>query len=200
MANTQTNVSVGKPKVDGAIYRAPLGTTLPTDATTALDTAFVGVGYVSEDGLTNTNSASTEQIKAWGGDIVLQPQTEKPDTFKATFIESKNVDLLKAVYGDDNVDGDLTTGITVRANSSEVPASAWVIDMILTGGTLKRIVIANGQPNLDGDITYKDNEAVGYPITITAYPGGAAFDNDTHKEYIKQPSATSNTSSHTSGE
>ena len=30
-------VTVSKPKVGGAVYRAPLGTTPPTDATTALD-------------------------------------------------------------------------------------------------------------------------------------------------------------------
>lgn len=182
--NTQTNVSVGKPAINGAVYRAPLGTTLPTTASEDLDSAFVGLGYASEDGLTNTNSATTEDIKAWGGDIVLQPITEKADTFNITFIESKNIEILKAVYGDENVTGDLASGITVKANSKEVPASAWVIDMILTGGTLKRVVIPNGQPNLDGDISYKDNEAVGYPIKITAYPGGSDFDNDTHKEYI----------------
>ena len=33
-------VTVSKPKVGGAVYRAPLGTTPPTDATTALDKAF----------------------------------------------------------------------------------------------------------------------------------------------------------------
>ena len=33
-------VTVSKPKVGGAVWRAPLGTTLPTDATTALDKAF----------------------------------------------------------------------------------------------------------------------------------------------------------------
>lgn len=184
--STQANVSVGKPKIGGAIYRAPLGSTLPTNATEALDAAFKALGYCSDDGLVNTNTASTETIKAWGGDIVLQPQTEKPDTFTVTFIEALNDEVLKAAYGDDNVSGTLSTGITVRANSTEIPACAWVIDMVLNGDTAKRIVIPNGQVTEVGDITYKDDTAIGYPLTITAYPGDAtSFGGDTHKEYIK---------------
>lgn len=182
--STQANVSVGKPKIGGAIYRAPLGSTLPTNATEALDAAFKALGYCSDDGLVNTNTASTETIKAWGGDIVLQPQTEKPDTFAVTFIEALNDEVLKASYGDDNVSGALATGLTVRANSTEIPACAWVIDMVLNGDTAKRIVIPNGQVTEVGDITYKDDTAIGYPLTITAYPGGADFGGDTHKEYI----------------
>lgn len=42
-----TKVSVGKPKVGGAIHWAPLGTTLPTSATESLNVAFKELGYVS---------------------------------------------------------------------------------------------------------------------------------------------------------
>ena len=83
---TVNNVSAGKPKVAGAVYRAPLGTALPIDATTALASVFVDMGYISEDGVTNSNEREVEEIKAWGGDVVLSPQTGKTDTFTLTFI------------------------------------------------------------------------------------------------------------------
>ena len=184
MANTVANVTTGKPSVSGAIWRAPLGTALPTDATTALNIAFKCLGYVSEDGLTNDNSPESDTVKAWGGDTVLTLQTEKPDTFTYTLIEAINIDVLKSVYGDDNVSGTLTTGITVRANSDEQEASAYVIETLMKGGILKRIVIPNATLSELDTITYKDDEAVGYGVTLTAMPGGFANDNDTHKEYI----------------
>ena len=62
--NNAQNVTAGKPKVGGAIYFAPLGSTLPTTATEALDDAFENVGYISDSGLVNSNSPSSENIKA----------------------------------------------------------------------------------------------------------------------------------------
>ena len=74
MNNNASNVTVGKPKVGGSVYRAPLGTPVPTDATTPLDSVFKNLGYISEDGVTNSNSPSVDQIKAWGGDVVKDLQ------------------------------------------------------------------------------------------------------------------------------
>ena len=45
--NNASNVTAAKPKIGGAIYMAPTGTELPTDAETALNAAFVNLGFVS---------------------------------------------------------------------------------------------------------------------------------------------------------
>ena len=180
--STVGNVSVGKPKTSGAIFRAPLGTTLPTDATSTLDQAFVELGYVSDDGVVNANTPESEKIKAWGGDTVLTPLTEKEDEFSVTLLEVLNADVLGAVYGADHVTGTLATGITVEATSDESEEAVWVVDMVMRGGALKRIVIPDGKISDMDDITYKDDEAVGYALTITALPDSKGV---THYEYIK---------------
>lgn len=183
MAQTVSNVSAGKPAAGGAVYVAPLGTTLPTDATTNKAEAFKGLGYISEDGLVNSNSPETEQIKAWGGDVVLTPMTEKQDTFQFTLIEVLNVDVLGFIYGADNVTGTLADGVTVTANADQGEGNAIIIEMIMRGNKKQRIVIPHAEITEIGDVEYTDNGAVGYQVTITCFPDAAG---NTHYTYIKQ--------------
>lgn len=184
---TVKKVSAGKPKVSGAVYRAPIGTALPTDAATNLAAAFVDMGYISEDGVTNSNSPETEKIKAWGGQVVLIVSTEKPDTFKLTFLESLNENVLKTVYGDGNVTVDATNGtINVKANAAALDEYVYVIDVAMRDGALKRIVIPDGALSELGDIVYKDDDAIGYEITLDCLPDA---EGNNHYEYIKLATA-----------
>ena len=183
MANVVTNVTAGKPKVAGAVYTADTTTTMPTDATTALDAGFTLLGYCSDDGLTNSNSPESTDIKAWGGDTVLSIQESKDDKFTVTLLEVLNVDVLEAVYGSANVTGTLATGITVKANSTELAGAEWVFELALRDGAVKRIAIPNGKISEIGDISYTDSDAVGYEITITCFPDSSG---NTHYEYIKR--------------
>ena len=182
MANIATNVSTGKPKVTGAVYRAPKGTALPTDATASLDTAFVCLGYVSEDGIENNNEMDVAEIKAWGGNIVYRSLTQLNDNFALTLIESENIDVLKTVYGEANVtQASSSDPIVIDVKAEDPEEAVFVFEIALRGGKAKRIVIPTGAITSRDAITYKDDEAINYGITVSAYPDS---NGSTHKEYI----------------
>ena len=197
MANTVDNVTFGKPKVSGSIYRGLLGEslTIPTDATTSLDTDFKCLGYVSEDGVKHNMGNNNDGIKAWGGDTVLITDDTRTDTFQFTLLEVMNEDVLKAVFVDGNVSVTAATAsapksIVIQSNATEQPDCCWVIEMVMRGDNPRRIVIPKGKITEIGEITYKDDEGVGYDITISA---SADSSGNTHYEYMTIGSPTSNT-------
>ena len=181
------NVTTGKRRTAGGIYRAASGTTLPTDATTSLAAAFKGIGYISEDGVTNSISKTPNEIKEWGGDTVDSEVSKQTDQFTFKSIESMNVDTLKAVFGDTNVT-ESTGAITILVKAGAFGEGVWVIDVAQKGGRLKRIVIPDGKITALGDIVYNGSEAVGYDITLSAFYDSTI--GGTHKEYISAATST----------
>ncbi|OHX26862.1 phage tail protein [Streptococcus iniae] len=187
MVANSSNVSAAKPKVGGAIYSAPVGSKLPTDATTVLDVAFKSLGYISKNGLANEDKRESEDITAWGGDVVASAQKGKSDTFKYTLIETLNIEVLKEVYGQGNVTGDLSSGITVKSNSKDLPERSYVVEMIMKNGVIKRIVVPKAKISEVGEIKYVDDDVAGYETTLKAFTDA---NGDTHIEYIKGGEAT----------
>ena len=57
-APNTARVGVGGAKVTGAIFTAPMTATVPTDATTALGSEFVCIGYTSSDGISISESGT----------------------------------------------------------------------------------------------------------------------------------------------
>ena len=176
------NVTAAKPKVGGSVFRAPIGTKLPTTYSETLDSAFKNLGYVSEDGVTNGNSPSGDKVRAWGGATVLNYMEDKPDTFKMKLIEAFNSDVLKTIYGEKNVTVGENGDIILKATAEDPEQFCWVIDMLLKGGRAKRVVIPIASLTEMEEIVYKDNEPVGYGITLSAEPSA---DGAYHHEYIQ---------------
>ena len=180
--NDATLITTGKPKVSGAIFYAPLGTELPQTADAVLDAAFVCVGLISDDGLKKSQSRESTDIKEWGGATVKTIQKSVDETFKFKMIEALKDTVQKAVYGEANVSGALTTGMTIKHNSAEPVEHAWVIDTIMSNGALARTVVPDGKITDIGEISYKADEVIGYEATLKAL---ADTDGNTSYDYIK---------------
>ena len=175
MANpTVANVVSAVPAVTGGVSHAVTGTALPTDATTALNVAFKGLGFVGDAGLTNSITRTTSPTRAWGGTQVANLQTDYTETFTFTFLETLNPEVVKAVFGSGNVTvtaASSTVGakLAISRNAKTLAHEEFVFDM-LDGVSKRRIVVPDGQISLNGDITYVDSATVSYPVTLTAFP------------------------------
>lgn len=160
MANNAQNVRVG---ATGVIYHAPLATALPTDVTTALNAAFVDVGYVTDDGLTGEPDESTADMRAWGGDLVRRVISEYGETYQFTMMET-NANSIAAYFGNGSATAWEGKQIEIR--------KSWCFH-ITDGVKIRRIVLPDAAVTDRGAITYATTEAIAYPVTVSTFPNAA---------------------------
>lgn len=179
MPNTK-DVRIGAPeqKVTGAIKYAPVGTELPdlsdiTTAGVALDNAFTGNEYVSEDGLTLTPSMSTSDIKDWSGNTVRKVLESFNGTLAWTMI-STNESALGVAFGADHITHQNAS--TTHGEQNKVALGAhlpdpqsWVF-LMKDGDARIVIVVPNGQVTEVGEVKFTAKDAVGWAVTLSAYP------------------------------
>lgn len=167
MANNASEVRVA---VDGAVRTAPLGTTAPT----SVDATWTGssdVGYISEEGITESNNITVEKRRAWQRNAVVRTVvTEGETTFQFTMIQTTSATLAE-YYGIEVADIDTDEGSFVSDPGVEKPRKSYVLDFI-DGDELVRKYIPDGQVTETGDVTYVSQDIISYPVTITAYDNG----------------------------
>ena len=170
------NVLIGSPDQVagvGAILSAPLGTTLPTSADAALDAAFKDSGYISEDGLTLSNSVSTADIRDWSGDLVRRIKSSFEGTLSWNHLET-NEQALKNAFGDSAVTATAasqTHGAQLAVSvSGELPAAKSWAFKIKDGDARVLIVAPNAQVTTLGDTSFTSGGAITWPVTLSCYP------------------------------
>jgi hypothetical protein len=166
MALNSANVLVA---LTGAVYVAPLATALPTTTSAAWNAAFVDLGYLSEDGIVEAHDDQSSEVKAWqNGDTVREMITGSKATYTFTLIETTAAGLA-LYYKGSTITGTGAGPATVAVKNPTAERKAFGFDVV-DGLNIVRWTIATGEVSDRGDITYKNDEAVGYELTITAFP------------------------------
>lgn len=166
----------------GAVLTAPLGTTLPTDATWEPTNAWTSTGYASPDGVSISFDRSTVDIMEWGGSKVRTLTDNYKVQVKYTEIQT-DPETMKRVVGEQHVtvtDADQTHGTQMKVGfGPEMPdRCSWVFRM-KDGDSLTLLVLPDAQiTNLDS-FSFVSNDSNKWPVTIDCYDDGTG-----HSAYL----------------
>jgi hypothetical protein len=149
----------------GAVFHAPLGTALPTDTTTALNVAFVDCGYISEDGIVETQERTNTDVRAFGGDLVRRITSEFGLTFTFSMLEH-NANSVGAFYGNGSA-----TAWEIKYAGVRKAWVIWVVDSV--SSKIRRIAVTDGEVTDVQPVTYATDAPIMYGVTVTAYPNAS---------------------------
>ena len=160
MAKDVDEVIVG---VDGVVATGVYGVAVaPIDAETPLGVTWTDQGYVTEDGVTESTSQTTEVLRAWQRATRVRTLiTEGEVTFQFTLMQT-NADTLALYYGGE-VDED---GSIIQDPTVERPRIAFCLD-IIDGDKIVRKYAPNAQVTEVGDQVAQTGGEVGYDVTVT---------------------------------
>lgn len=167
MALNKNNVAVA---VTGAVSVGDTTAAAPT-GTAGILTGFTDLGYISEDGITETlpPSGEAEKRRAWQNNdevrLIGQPADDSPE-WQFTLIETK-LEVVELAYGAE-ITQDVAEGtFVVNANALRAHKS-FIIDVV-DGDELERIYIPDGEVAELGERTLTSTDIIGYDITIRAH-------------------------------
>jgi len=168
---TNIGVAKGNPKAGGYVFRAPIGTVLPTSPTDNLNEAFSEIALISSDGVVFSRSETDNDFRDWAGRIVYSESTERKETAKITYIESIP-SVLEEYNG--NATGNESSFYT--DHDGEHPEYVYVIDSIIGDDLLCRTVCPRGKVTSVDDKTHAEGNLLGYPCNYTfLYDDAAGF-------------------------
>ena len=177
--NDSTMVSLGKFKVGGYAYWAPAGTTLPTDSATALP-AYKLLGYLSEDGLTNTTDTDATEIKDANGTTVMKIITSYAESYQFALLEVLRAESAKLRYNSDAVTG-TDKSMTIKHQMPSDEDFVLVFEIAMSGDVKDRLVIGNATRAEFGDRQVHAGDPQVYDITVSANDMGSGV---TAIEYV----------------
>lgn len=169
MALDSTKVRVG---VSGE-WMVGLLAAVPPATAAAVTTGYVGLGYVSEDGVERTPERNTEDIKAWQvGQVVRTVTKDAKTTYKFTLIETTKA-VIEFVFGT-TVTQTATEG-TYNADPAATGGRKQHLLDVIDGANIRRETFEGELTSL-GATKFAGGEPIAYEVEITAYTVPAVRD------------------------
>ena len=169
MGKNKLEVAFAKGRASGAVWiDTAENPELPTDAISPLPATAVSLGFIGPDGIENVTDVTEDEYEDMDGQVIATTVTSSKETVSFVLTQT-SVEVLEAIYGADNVK---VTGdsIDVKNRASELPHRAWYIELVLTGGKVKRKVVAEAKPKGGRTVSYKKGEPITYPVELTCFP------------------------------
>jgi len=165
-----TGVNSGEIRVAGTghIYKAPIGSTLPTTSAASWDEAFVDLGFVA-DGFEVQQDLKTTDINAWQTlEVVRIIANELNRTFTFT-LQQTNADTLALAWGGATITPGTSGAYTLAIPGADAGLASYAFGIDwFDGTTSQRIVIPNGTLTTLPTVKFNRSGAVEYQITVRA--------------------------------
>lgn len=159
----------------GHVWIAPVGTTLPTADNTALDAAFVDLGYFTEAGVTVTIGRQKAEVRAWQSYAPLRNIITSQTTSFAFAMEQWDSQTAVLALGGGVVTEPTTGHFKLVPPTPADGATQWalVLDIEDESSNLR---FTTAKVELEGDVSiaFTRNEAAVLPVTLTVLDTGTS--------------------------
>lgn len=165
---------------NGAVYRAPIGTALPTTAAASLNSEFTHLGYISEEGVTFSPSMDVEMIRAWQSFYPVKRFVTGRDATMSFELLQLNGENLSLAFG-----GGTFATVSSGQFSYTPPDPDDIDEFILlvqgvAGTDTWRIIFRRAMVTELSEITFARTDAARLPITV----GVIADDNTSTQPWL----------------
>lgn len=152
----------------GSIRTAPVGTTAPTDTTTAWAAGWVDLGFVTDDGLSLTRDVNKVDKYAWQSLAVIRSiYTSVALTF-AFSLSEWNADTVPLAFGGGSwVASGAESKYEFPANPNAVERAFGFEWIDAATGVKNRLIVPRAQATASGDIKLVGTDTAVIPVTLS---------------------------------
>ena len=158
----------------GAIWKAPVGSVLPTDSTSPLDAAYRNLGY-AKTGFTVTPSLKNTPVMGWQSTNILRNINSELTRKYGFELQQTNIDTLALAWGGTvaPVTGASIGTVTIAITTGVLTTS--VTHGLAVGNAVQLAGVTGGAPLVSGTTYYVQSVPSSTTLTLSATLGGSAI-------------------------